>query len=180
MVGSRPERQGHGTAIIVMGVSGAGKTTVGSALAEALEWEFHDADDFHSAANIAKMTAGLPLTDEDRRPWLAALNEMLRARTAAGQSVVLACSALKQSYRDRLQQGISDPRFVYLDADRATLLERLRDREDHFMPEDLLGSQLATLEEPLDALKVDAGEAVDVIVGRVLDSLVECPDAGKD
>jgi gluconokinase len=142
--------------IILMGVSGAGKTTVGQALAQELRWRFADGDDFHSAANIAKMHAGIPLTDEDRAPWLQSLRNAITAWLAAGENVVLACSALKASYRDLLQVS-PDVRFVYLHAGFELIAERLAARKGHYMNPDLLRSQFDTLEEPKDTLTVDAG-----------------------
>jgi gluconokinase len=156
--------------LILMGVAGAGKTTVGRALAAALGWSFHDGDDFHSAENVARMSAGIPLTDADREPWLAAMNTFARREVAAGRSLVLASSALRQSYRDRLGEGLPT-RFTYLKADPDTLARRLRGRTDHFMKDAMLASQLATLEEPADALTVDADQPVDDIVAAVLTAL---------
>lgn len=142
--------------IIVMGAAGAGKTTVGSLLAQALRWPFLDGDDLHSAANVAKMAAGIPLTDEDRRPWLERLRQRLEAATAAGQSLVLACSALKERYRQLLAGDETDARFVYLKASAPLLRQRLAARRGHFMKQAMLESQLAALEEPAGAVVVDA------------------------
>jgi len=130
--------------VVVMGVSGSGKTTVGAALAEAIGVPFEDGDSLHPAANVAKMSAGIPLSDEDRGPWLDTIGRVL----AAGP-VVVACSALKRAYRDRLRAAAPDLELVYLEVDRVTLLERMRHRA-HFMPPSLLNSQLATLEVPTD------------------------------
>jgi gluconokinase len=140
--------------VVLMGVSGSGKTTVGRRLAADLDWDFLDADDFHSAANREKMARGLPLTDEDRSPWLAALAETLAARARSGRGAVLACSALRESYRQRLH---IDPavRFVYLKGDAETIRQRLEGRRGHFFNAALLASQFAALEEPRDALAVD-------------------------
>ncbi|AKI99947.1 gluconokinase [Archangium gephyra] len=157
--------------IIVMGVSGSGKTTVGQRLAVALGWRFRDADDFHPPANIAKMTAGIPLTDEDRAPWLAVLRELLRNTLAAGVPVVLACSALKHSYRERLTVDAARQRWVYLRVPRALLAERLKARTGHYMPAALLDSQLAALEIPEDALVVEATADPDTLVATVLREL---------
>lgn len=128
--------------VVVMGVSGSGKTTVGAALADALGMPFTDGDALHPAANVAKMSAGIPLTDEDRAPWLDAIGAVL----AAGP-VVVACSALKRAYRDRLRTAAPDLQLVYLEADRDVLRDRMSQRT-HFMPPSLLDSQLATLEPP--------------------------------
>ena len=141
--------------VLLMGVSGAGKSTVGTMLASQLGWEFADADDYHPAANVEKMRNGIPLTDADREPWLESLRSLIAAWIAAGKSGVLACSALKQAYRDRLMVGAS-VRVVYLKADRELLRERLLLRRGHYMKEGMLESQIATLEEPADAIVLDA------------------------
>ena len=143
-------------AIVLMGVSGSGKTTIGVELSQELGDVFADADDYHSAANKAKMAAGTPLTDEDRAPWLATLNELMRGWVTKNIHGVLACSALKASYRETLSQGI-DPRniaFCYLEVSREVLRQRLAVREHSFMNPKLLDSQLATLEEPEGAVRV--------------------------
>src|SRR5215510_9080544 len=133
--------------IIIFGVSGAGKTTVGKLLARQLGWQFLEADDFHSAANIEKMRSGRPLTDEDRWPWLDCLREQIKRLLAAGENAVLACSALKRAYRDRLR--VSDEvKFVFLRGDYALVEKQLRSRRRHFMNPDLLQSQFDDLEEP--------------------------------
>lgn len=155
------------TAVVVMGVSGCGKTTVARALAERLGWVFAEADDFHPAANIAKMEAGQPLDDDDRAPWLAAIRDWLRERTAAGQDAVLTCSALKRAYRDELRGGGPRVVFLHLDGDRETLARRMAGRSGHFMPGSLLGSQLADL-QPLGqdeaGLRVSIGDDPQEIV----------------
>lgn len=152
--------------VVVMGVAGAGKTVVGTALAQALGWTFSDADEFHSAANVAKMEQGIALTDEDRAPWLAAMHEALAAWSRSGQGGVLACSALKHAYRDLLAQGVADVRFVYLKASRALLEERLKGRQGHFMKVGMLASQLEALQEPNaeDALILDASVSITELV----------------
>jgi gluconokinase len=162
--------------IVVMGVSGAGKTVVGRALALALggRWRFIDADDYHSQANKEKMHRGIGLTDADRAPWLAALRQALDSALEHGERVVLACSALKQAYRDAIRPDGADAaaeRFVYLDVPIDVLRERLERREHHFAPPELLGSQLATLEEPHDALRVDGSKPIDAIVRAVREAL---------
>jgi gluconokinase len=162
--------------VIVMGVSGSGKTAVGQALAARLGWTFEDADKWHPAANVEKMRNGQALADEDRKPWLQSLNKAIREWVAEGRDVVLACSALKASYRKALRDGIGDNdsvRFVYLKGTYEDIDQRLRQRQGHFMPESLLQSQFATLEEPeaSEAFIVDARAPVATIVSAVLDGL---------
>ncbi len=158
-----------------MGVAGSGKTTVGRRLATRLgaPWRFIEADDFHPAANIAKMSQGVPLDDADRAPWLAALRAQLDASSRQGESVVLACSALKAAYRRTLASGAGSARFIYLKADPQTLSDRLRARRGHYMKADLLQSQLDTLEEPAAdaALVVDADRPPDEIVAEIVQEL---------
>lgn len=136
------------TGYLVMGVSGCGKSTVGKMLAEKLGWNFFDADDFHPPENIAKMKAGIPLTDADRQPWLERLSKLLRDEIAAGFNPILACSALRQSYRDMLLSGTSGIHIVFLRGDKNLIASRMQNRPGHFMPAALLDSQFATLEEP--------------------------------
>lgn len=131
-----------------MGVTGSGKSTLGAALAATLDWPYVDGDNLHSAANIAKMHAGHPLTDADRAPWLAAIGAAMDAWNAAGRDGVVACSALRRRYRDTLREGRDDVRIVFLSVDRDTLGARLAARHGHFMPPTLLDSQLAALEPP--------------------------------
>jgi len=144
--------------VLLMGVSGAGKSTVGKLLASELGWEFADADDFHPAANVEKMRNGIPLTDTDRGPWLESLRAVIADWIEAGKNGVLACSALKKAYRDMLVVG-SEVRVVYLKADREVLRERLLGRHGHYMKEGLLESQIATLEEPTGAIVVNGDES---------------------
>jgi len=162
--------------IIVMGVSGAGKTTVGRALADKLGWQFADGDEFHPAANIQKMRSGTPLTDNDRDVWLRLLNEMIRKWIREGRNVVLACSALRAAHRRALRAGIEDRnalRFVYLKGAFEDISPRLRHRTGHFMPESLLQSQFDTLEEPdvSEALIIDARRPVDQIGSTIIAAL---------
>lgn len=138
---------------LIMGVSGCGKTTVGKRLAEETGAVFLDADDFHPAANLAKMAAGQPLTEEDRQPWLAMIAEKIR--TLADAPFVLACSALRESYRQQLLAACPGMKIIHLHGSRELLLERMQQRQDHFMPASLLDSQLATLEPPAAALRLD-------------------------
>jgi len=140
--------------VLLMGVCGCGKSTVGRALAEELGWRFLDADDLHPAANVEKMASGVPLTDEDRWPWYDRIVAESKRLGASGHHVVLACSALRQSYRDRLARA-GNLRVVYLKGDAAAIEPRLVSRRGHFMPASLLASQFATLEEPRDAIVVD-------------------------
>ncbi len=154
--------------IIIMGVSGVGKTTVGAVLAEMLGWGFYDADDFHTKSNIEKMKAGVPLTDADRLPWLAALWGLIRS---VGTGMVLACSALKQSYRDYLKNGRRDVAFVYLKGDASLVEKRLEGRKGHLAGPEILESQLRDLEEPEDALVIDASQSPDSIAGEIIKGL---------
>ncbi|MFE8605059.1 gluconokinase [Archangium violaceum] len=157
--------------IIVMGVSGSGKTTVGQRLAAALGCQFRDADDFHPPGNIAKMAAGIALTDEDRAPWLTVLRERVENTLAAGEALVLACSALKRAYRERLTVDAARQRWVYLRVPREILARRLMARTGHYMPAVLLDSQLAALEVPEDALVVEATADPDTLVATLLREL---------
>ena len=152
--------------VVLMGVCGCGKSTIGRALAAELDWPFLDADTVHPQANVAKMGAGIPLTDEDRWPWFDRIVAEMRRHAAAGKHVVIACSALKQAYRDRLATGGS-VRFVYLKGDAKTIGPRLAGRTGHFMPASLLASQFATLEEPADAIVVDIVSPVDAQVAHI-------------
>jgi gluconokinase len=157
--------------IILMGVSGVGKTTVGVRLAAALGWRFRDADDFHAPESIAKMAAGIPLTDEDRAPWLARLRELIRSALETGEDVVLACSALKKAYRERLTVDPTRERWVALWAPRDVIAQRLAARRGHYMPPTLLDSQLATLERAEEALQVDVSADPDTVVATLLREL---------
>ena len=152
--------------ILLMGVTGSGKTTVGRALAESLRWQFIDADDFHPPSNVAKMRAGIPLDDADRAPWLAALRTHIVVWLSSEANVVLACSALKQAYRDEVVVS-PDVRLVYLRGSSQLITARLRERHGHYMDPNLLSSQFATLEEPRDALVVDVDTSVDEIVKQI-------------
>jgi len=157
--------------VIVMGVSGCGKTTVGRILAERLRWEFLEADELHPPSNIAKMAAGTPLDDADRAPWLSAVRAGIEACTARGRKTVVACSALRQAYRLALAPDPSDTRFAHLSGDFALIRGRLGGRSGHFMKEGLLKSQFEALEAPADALSLDASLAPDVLINRILNVL---------
>jgi len=156
----------------MMGVSGSGKTRVGRALAAALGIRFVEGDTFHSPENIAKMRSGQALTDEDRAPWLAALNSLLRQHAARGEPVVVACSALKQAYRDQLQAGAVALRFVYLHAAPELIRPRVQRRKRHFMPAALLQSQFDILEEPKDAIVLEASLPVPELVAQARAALL--------
>jgi carbohydrate kinase (thermoresistant glucokinase family) len=140
-------------------------------LAEACGWDFHDADDFHSAENVAKMKSGAPLDDEDRWPWLARLNAFLLDGERQGKSLVLACSALKQVYRDRLARGCAATRFVFLDGDIELIRARLATRQGHYMNPKLLDSQFAILERPQEALRLDIAEGPAELVRSIREKL---------
>jgi gluconokinase len=157
--------------IIVMGVTGSGKTTVGQRLAQSLGWRFHDADDFHPAANKAKMHAGIPLVVEDRWPWLRALRAVIEQALADHVGAVVTCSALKRVYRDVLAGGLSDVRYVHLTGDPAVIAAHLAGRSGHFMNPALLDSQIATLEAPADALDVDVALTPDQQVAVIRQAL---------
>ncbi|MBV9127652.1 MAG: gluconokinase [Verrucomicrobia bacterium] len=154
--------------IILMGVSGAGKTQVGLALGKALGIPFLDADDFHPASNREKMHAGIPLTDADRQPWLEHLNKELAGRQTRGEPAVLACSALRKAYRDTLRLGLPDLVFVHLRVDPATIEQRVSSRPGHFFPAKLVESQFATLELPQHAFEIDATQPIEKTVEQVV------------
>jgi gluconokinase len=162
------------TAVVVMGVSGSGKTTVAHQLARRLGWEFAEGDEHHPPANVEKMRAGTPLTDADREPWLRGLAAWIAERERSGSSCVLTCSALRRSYRELLRQGNHSVFFAHVDVPEAVLAERLAARTGHYMPPSLLGSQLATL-EPLEedepGLTVPGTGSADEVVDDILGAL---------
>ncbi|HXG19580.1 MAG TPA: gluconokinase [Methylomirabilota bacterium] len=153
--------------LILMGVAGAGKTTIGTLLAREPGWAFYDGDDFHPQANIEKMRRGIALTDADRAAWLTALRQLIERLLRDRQSAVIACSALKQAYRDRLRDQNAEVRFVYLKGDYELIRQRLQARRAHFMKTDLLASQFDALEEPRDVLTIEAAQEPETIVALI-------------
>jgi gluconokinase len=152
-----------------MGVVGAGKTTVGSLLAQKLDWQFADADNFHPAANVEKIRQGIPLDDSDRAPWLAALHDAILHWNVEGRNAVLACSALKRKYRDIL--GVDGVRFVYLKGDYELIEQRLQTRRGHFASDSILKSQFEDLEKPDDAITIEVDKTPEAIVSEIIDKL---------
>jgi gluconokinase len=153
--------------LVLMGVAGSGKSTVGQLFAHELGWPFLDADDFHSPANRAKMSAGIPLDDADRAPWLDTLHAEIASRARRGESALLACSALKATYRDVLQREVPDLRWVFLRGSPELLHARLVQRTGHYMSPAMLASQLATLEPPADALSLDVAATPRELVAQI-------------
>jgi gluconokinase len=158
-------------ALVVMGVSGSGKSTIADKLAERLNWSYEDGDKFHPASNVAKMRAGQPLTDEDRRPWLQAIADEIDRVCKAGQNAVIACSALKRAYRDILLHGRNDVRIIFLRGTQDLIANRLAERKGHFMPAGLLASQFKTLEPP-DASENPVIVSIDASVDAIVDDIV--------
>ena len=154
--------------LVLMGVSGSGKTTIGELLSKKTKWTFYEGDDFHPEKNVAKMKSGTPLTDEDRVPWLLAIREIIEKHLENNTSAIIACSALKASYREVLQRDDKRIHFVFLNGKKALIQSRLDHRKDHYMPADLLQSQFDSLEEPEDALLVDIQPAPEEIVNQIL------------
>jgi gluconokinase len=157
--------------IILMGVSGSGKSTVGRLLAERLDWEFHDGDDLHPEENVRKMASGTALTEDDRWPWLERIGQVMHECDDAGRNAILACSALRSTYRDYLLRLSPAVDLVFLRGDRDTILERMRKRSDHFMPADLLDSQFEALEAPQHAVIADVAKSPDEIVDDIMQEL---------
>jgi gluconokinase len=153
--------------IVVMGVSGSGKTTVGRLLAAELGWTFHEGDDAHPSDNLRKMAAGTPLTDADRLPWLRELRSLIERSLAAGENAVLACSALKESYREILAGRLEGVCFVHLTGDPALIAERLEHRQGHFMKAGMLARQLAVIEPPTDGISVEVEGSPEEIVAEI-------------
>ncbi len=156
---------------IVMGVSGSGKTEVGRSLAQHLGWDFYDADDFHPPANIAKMATGIPLDDSDRAPWLASLHELISTSLKQDQPGVLACSALRERYRQQLLADNNDVQLVYLKGSYELIWSRMSARKDHYMKPHMLRSQFEALEEPVHALIIDVSNPIDGIVREILETI---------
>ena len=152
--------------VIIMGTTGAGKTTIGTMLGAQLDWQFADADTFHPAANIEKMFHGILLNDADRAPWLEAMRKAILDWIAAGKNVVLACSALKRAYREQLRPSL-EVKIIYLKGDYALFAERIRHRHGHFAGQGILAGQFADLEEPDDAITIDAAKTPDEIVWEI-------------
>ncbi len=157
--------------LIVMGVSGCGKSSVGEALAEHLGWEFYDADDFHPPENVDKMVSGTPLNDSDRAPWLASLHDLIFSSLKADRPGVLACSALKESYRQQLMDGNEGVQLVYLRGSYELIWSRIEKRTDHYMKPHMLKSQFETLEEPTNVLDMDISMSVDEIVQKIISAI---------
>lgn len=163
---------GIANAIIVMGVSGSGKSTVGLVLSETLGWPFFDGDDFHPPENVTKMSKGIPLNDADRQSWLATLHELIREHLKAGKSMVLACSALKHIYRQQLAEDNPGAKFVFLEGDYDLIFKRMRGRLGHYMRANMLQSQFEDLERPTEAIFVGVDQDVNAIVDEILVKLV--------
>ncbi len=158
--------------VIMMGVSGSGKTTIGKRLAERLGWRFFEGDKFHPQANIAKMAKGIPLSDKDRRPWLAVLRELIGQLIHREESAVIACSALKEAYRQTLKHKNKEVCFVYLKGEYDLIEKRLEERSNHYMKAGLLSSQFADLQEPKDAITIDIRRDPEDIVAALQEELL--------
>lgn len=158
-------------ALVLMGVSGSGKTSVGKQLSEILVWPFYDGDDFHSFENVCKMASGIPLDDDDRLTWLDELHDLIADHLAQGRSMLLACSALKRSYRARLSEGVPGVVFVYLQGDFDLIYTRMQARGQHYMKAGMLRSQFASLEPPGDAITVNIDQRVEDIAGQIIHDL---------
>jgi gluconokinase len=154
-------------AVILMGVSGCGKSTIGTRLSRRLDWEFIEGDEIHPAENVRKMASGIPLDDTDRLPWLKRINALLLEKQAGGASAVVSCSALKRKYREILAQGVENLTFVYLAGDFETIFERMQSRDPHYMKADMLRSQFDALEPP------DAGDALVISIELPVEKIVE-------
>lgn len=153
--------------VVIMGVSGCGKTTVGSMLAQRLDWTYYEGDEFHSSGNIEKMSKGISLNDDDRLPWLAGIKKAIDKSVKSGSDAIIACSALRRKYRRALTVSVSDIRFVYLKGDPATIRQRIESRDHHYMKASMLESQFSSLEEPDDAIVIDIGDSPEAIVSYI-------------
>ncbi|MFP4364465.1 MAG: gluconokinase [Spirochaetia bacterium] len=158
--------------IIVMGVSGTGKTTIGKALAKKLDADFYDADDYHPKENKEKMASRKPLNDEDRKPWLRRLSRLIKNHLETNTTMVLACSALKKKYRNTLHASDPQVTLIFLTADYEVLKSRLQNRDSHFFPAELINSQLETLEKPEDALEIDVSACRETVLENIVNTLL--------
>ena len=158
-------------AIVLMGVSGCGKTRIGEALTQTMGWPFYDGDDYHPKANIDKMSQGMPLNDDDRQPWLEELHKIIREHLDRGIDVIVSCSALKEKYRETLRGDLDNVRFVHLAGRAEVIYERLQHRNGHFMKAEMLQSQFADLEIPQDALSVSIDQPVNKVVAEIVEKL---------
>lgn len=158
-------------AIVLMGVSGSGKTSVGLRLSEILGWRFFDGDDLHPRENIVKMTSGIPLNDDDRSAWLESLHDLIEGQLNEGYSILVACSALKRKYRDQLRKGNPGLTFVYLKGDYELIFSRMEGRKTHYMDSRMLQSQFDDLEEPKQAIVINIDQNVESIVIQILQNL---------
>lgn len=161
----------HPIVIVLMGVSGSGKSTVGTALADILGWQFYEGDNFHSESNVQKMAQGIPLTDEDREPWLANLHNLIAEQIASEKPAIIACSALKQKYRDQFLEDNEGTMIVYLRGDFKLIDQRMHKRQKHYMKADMLQSQFDALEEPENAIVVSIEGEIDKIVDEIINTL---------
>jgi len=160
-------------AIILMGVSGSGKTSVGQALSSEIGWSFFDGDDYHPPENVRKMSQGIPLSDEDRFQWLEILSNLLEEKHLAGENIILACSALKRSNRQQLRFNHTQLSFIYLKGDFELIWERMQSRPDHYMKPGMLESQFKILEPPENALQIEIDRPVPEIVQEIINSIVK-------
>jgi gluconokinase len=158
-------------AVILMGVSGSGKSSIGLALSARLGWSFYDGDDFHTPQSVEKMSNGIPLSDEDRFPWLDTLNRLIVEKTKARENLILACSALKRSYRQRLRRGITHLNFIYLDGEYDLIWSRMQARGDHYMKPAMLQSQFKALEMPRYAVRINIDQPVEAIIESIITAL---------